>query len=192
MLYGYPEVDASVWKNYLEYTYKDKNDTYKIRFYLGKKNKVTAFFFIKNLENILDYPNKESNPGLTFQAPNGEKITTQKINGKKVNMVPKGTTIKFKKTNYSMFLYRYDVDGNATYTPYDTDQLFCGTETVEPGKSYDLETLINDYMGYEGNFYEPGDYLYYALWIEGEANWNPETEKTVYTAAPKLYYFKFK
>lgn len=61
----------------------------------SKKNKVVAIVYTKNLDQFYEYPNKEATaPKLTFQAPKGEKITTKKINGKKVYLLPRGTKIK--------------------------------------------------------------------------------------------------
>lgn len=185
----HPEVDVSIWKNYLEYTYKSGKDTYKIRFYLGKKNKVAAFVYIKNLKKIYNFPNKEINPGLTFLAPNGEKIATQKINGKTVYMVPRGT--KIEVTEYlDTFagIFRYDVYGNVINRPI-PDHL-----DVAPGQSYDLEEVINDNLSFWGmeeeymlDFDNLGEYLFFEIYVDGEQDWPSET----YTTAPKHYYFKF-
>lgn len=188
--YGYPEVDVSIWKNYLEYTYKSGKDTYKIRFYLGKKNKVAAIVYIKNLKKIYNYPNKEINPGLTFLAPNGEKIATQKINGKTVYMVPRGTKIEVTEYLYTFTgIYRHDVYGNIINRPGIQDHI-----EVAPGQSYDLETVINGNLSSWGmeeeymlDFDNLGEYLFFEIYVDGEQDWPSET----YTTAPKHYYFKF-
>lgn len=102
--YGQPAVDTSAWKNYLEYTYKQGKDNYKIRFYLNKKNKVTAIVYLKNLNKAYNYPNKEAKSGIYFKAPSGKKVTTKIIGGKKVYIIPKGTKVcqNKKKRNIIM------------------------------------------------------------------------------------------
>lgn len=94
--------DISQWKNYVEYTYKN-NGTYKIRFYLNKKDKVEAILFAKNLHKTKLLSGKKVKSGLTFKAPKGKKIKTKTIAGKKVYLLPKGTKvyINSKKCNLS-------------------------------------------------------------------------------------------
>lgn len=109
-------IDTSAWKNYLEYNYKQGKDKYKIRFYLDKKDTVTAITYIKNLNKWYNYPNKEIKSGLSFKAPSGKKVTTKTIGGKKVYIIPKGTKIYMnqKKANvsYSDFtISQYDTKG---------------------------------------------------------------------------------
>lgn len=198
--YGYFQIDISIWKNYLEYNYKKGNDNYKIRFYLDKKNKVTAFVYIKNLNKYPKYPNKEINPGLKFQPPKGKKVTTKTINGKKVFMIPRGSKVKFKKINTGMCLSMYDVYGNIKRQS-ETDYLQTGVDgdyAVRNGKNYDFETIINETITYEYsgekklNFDKLGKYLYFTLWFDGERSYNSKTGQFKYTTAPTVYYFKFK
>lgn len=207
--YEYPEIDVSVWKSYLEYTYKAGINTYKLRFYLGKNNKVTAMFYIKNLKMIYKYPNKEANPELTFQAPAGKSITTKKINGKTVYMVPRGTRIQVAKSmDTAAYIYRYDTYGNIsdeTIPDYLAECLAwdnmsgVGDTMVAPGKSYDLETVINAGLSLWGTYKENmldfdnlGKYLYFVLYVDGKGQWDLDADRMNYTRAPKIYYFKFK
>lgn len=201
MKYNQCGTDISIWKTYLDYNLKKGNDKYKIRFYLDKKNKVTAIVYIKNLNKFYNYPNKELNPGLTFQAPNGKKVTTKTINGKKVYMIPRGTKIKFKKgsmtktefNKVSYYISMYDVYGKQMGY-YDRDWFPDSTgHAVIQGKSYDFETILADDMYYsngkEMNIKKLGKYLYFTLhcndaWSDGQ---NIKRNK-----APKVYYFKFK
>lgn len=91
--YAWYTIDTSAWKNYLEYNYKQGKDNYKIRFYLDKKDTVTAITYIKNLNKFYNYPNKEAESGIYFKAPSGKKVTTKIIGGKKVYIIPKGTRV---------------------------------------------------------------------------------------------------
>ena len=110
--------DTTSWTDYLEYKYTEKKNTYLIRFYLNKDNKLTAAVYLKNLKNFYNFPNKELKSGLTFVAPQGKKITTKTIDGKKVYMVPEGSqyfrdqkksTKNWKDIDYRVYLL--DEDG---------------------------------------------------------------------------------
>lgn len=178
-------VDFSAWKSYLEYDYTKGKDKYKIRFYLNKKNKVTAVVYLKNLQNFYNYPNKEAKPGLTFQAPKGKKITTKTINGKKVYMVPRGTKIKAKNNNLIMYMYLFDVYGKRVGTVYTEDLGIVGS--IVKGKTDDLQKVIDKYMVGEKsriNTKKLGKYLYFALYLDDDDDSR--------SLAPAVYYFKFK
>lgn len=111
--YDVPEIDTSNWKNYLEYTYKKGKDKYKLRFYLDKKNKVTAFVYFKNLHKIDNYPNTEGKVNLSFKAPKGKKIKTKTIGGKKVYILPKGTQLCWnKKKGVTYIVEQYNKTGD--------------------------------------------------------------------------------
>ncbi len=189
------QIDVSIWKTYLEYNYKKGSDKYKIRFYLDQKNKVTALVYLKNLDQFQQYPSKEINPGLTFQAPKGKKVTTKTINGKKVYMVPRGTKIKFKKLNTAARLIMYDVDGDIKREG-EGDYLQTGAAAVRAGKSYDFETVVNETITNDNekklNFDKLGKYLYFTLRFDGEGSYNPKTQQHKYKTAPTVYYFRFK
>ena len=117
--YDVPEIDTSNWKNYLEYTYKKGKDNYKLRFYLDKKNKVTAFVYFKNLHKIDNYPNTEGKVNLSFKAPKGKKIKTKTIGGKKVYILPKGTQLCWnKKKGVTCSLAQYNKTGKKVATGY--------------------------------------------------------------------------
>lgn len=178
--------DISACNSYLEYNYKKGSDKYKIRFYLNKKNKVTGIIYLKNLQEFDNYPNKEMNPGLKFQAPKGKKVTTKTINGKKVYMIPRGTKIKLKSVSGQMTAVMYDVYGKGKgYT-----DLYASAEEIKKGESYDLEKLINNSDMTTINTKKLGKYLYIALCrdnCEYDDNGNIKRSK-----APAIYYFKFK
>lgn len=96
-------VNTSKWKNYVEYTYKKntKNDR-RLRFYLDKNNKVTAIVYICKYKNY-KLTNKTVNIGFSFKAPKGKKITTKTVGGKKVQVLPANTTIKYNKSKLPDF-----------------------------------------------------------------------------------------
>lgn len=176
--------NISACKSYLEYNYTKGKDKYKIRFYLDKKNKVTGIMYLKNLQNFYNYPNKEANPGLSFQAPKGKKVTTKTIDGKKVYMVPKGTKIKCKNGSLMMYMHMYDVYGKYKGIIYADDFGF-----IKKGKSYDLAKTINQYMvNKKGkgmiNTKKLGKYLYFAVYFDDFDD--------MQSVAPAVYYFKFK
>lgn len=177
--------DFSLWKNYLEYSYKEKGNSYKIRFYLNTKNKVSAITYIKNLNLFYNYPNKETDIGLVFKAPGGKAVSTEKINGKKVYMLPKGTKIRFNKPINTLWL------GLELYNPYGKCvAAIPGTgfgDQLKHGKDYDLEKQINKKLMSGKDFSKRvnarklGKYLYFNLRVM-RSN----------TTAPAYYYFKFK
>lgn len=133
--YDFPTIDTSNWKNYLEYTYKKGKDNYKLRFYLDKKNKVTAFAYFKNLHKTYNYPNKEAKSGIYFKAPSGKKVTTKIIGGKKVYIIPKGTKVcQNKKKRNIIFdgvgISQYSVKGKLIATS-DTEGIPNGEKIEE-------------------------------------------------------------
>ena len=180
--------NTSAWKNYLEYIYKKGSDKYKLRFYLDKKNKVTAIAYIRNLEKFYNYPNKELKAGLKFQAPKGKKVTTKTINGKKVYMVPKGTKIKYNEQG--RFYFSLDI-----YGVY--GQVIGGYDGDNFGGENDLETIaMGEYIYHNGkqvNMKKLGKHLYFVLKCIPVRPWNPETQQSGNPKkAPSIYYFKFK
>lgn len=170
--YNHPNVDVSTWKSYLEYTYKKSGDNYKIRFYLDKKNKVTAVIYLKNLEKFYKYPNEEFGSGLSFVPPKGEKVTVKTVNGKKVHMLPRGTKIYFENYRqiYETFLIQqWDKRGQELAKEYPVIQEgYCDEEIIK--------------MRYGINVSDPNKYLYFSISLNG----NPDKY------APKICYFKFK
>lgn len=194
--YNNPTADISVWKNYLEYNYKKGSDNYKLRFYLDKKNKVSAIAYVKNLDKYYNYPNKELNPGLTFQAPKGKKITTKTINHKKVYIVPKGTKISFKKGAVSKTVFNrmstkidmYDLYGTKTAWYKEMYIPDSSGNRIKQGKNYDLYTIMDGHMwtiaADDLNMEELGEYLYFAMTFD-------DSRGGVRSKAPSTYYFKF-
>ena len=111
--YGYPQVDVATWKTYYQYKYKNGKDQYVIRFFMNKKNKVMGIVLVKNPKKFLNYANKEVKSGIRFEAPKGKKIVTQKIYGKKVYILPKGTKIYAKEQDEVLQDIRiYDMEHN--------------------------------------------------------------------------------
>lgn len=195
--YNNPTADISVWKNYLEYNYKKGSDKYKLRFYLDKKNKVTAIVYVKNLEKYYNYPNKELNPGLTFQAP--KKITTKTINGKKVYIIPRGTKISFKKGAVSKSVFNrmsvsidmYDLYGTKTAWYKEMYIPDSSGNRIKQGKNYDLYTVMDGHMradGYDLDMGKLGSYLYFAMTFD-DSRWG--IGGPIRSKAPSIYYFKF-
>lgn len=194
--YGQPAVDTSAWKNYLEYTYKQGKDNYKIRFYLNKKNKVTAIVYIKNLNKFYNFPNKEVDAGLRFKAPSGKKITTKTIGGKKVYIIPKGTKIYYdkkyedQKKHCTFYCCQYDVYGEV--------KAMSGGEE-NPPSSGKIEDMIEDYCAIRDlkkggwkmnsknelqklNINKLGKYRYFMMEFY---SWSGEL-------APQIIYFRYK
>ena len=186
-------IDTSAWKSYLEYTYKEGDNEYKIRFYLNKKNKVTAVAYLKNLSEFYSYPDKEVNAGLTFKAPSGKKVTKKTIGGKKVYIVPKGTTVYCdeSKANISWLDYsveQYGVDGKKTAAS--------DLEGFSFGKEYKIEdVLANCYKwnqkkdtstGKKINIKKLGKYRYFTITV-------PDIDGTDgVDLAPQIIYIRLK
>ncbi len=202
--YNAPGIDTSAWKNYLEYTYKKGSDKYRLRFYLDKKNKVTAIVYILNFTKFYNYPNKELNMGLTFQAPKGKKVTTKTINGKKTYIIPQGTKIKFKKgamsksefSKVNYYISMYDVYGKVM-GGYDGDNLWQDGHFIQQGESFDIGALMDGRMYTSDGTYKkinmkkPGKYLYFSLACM-ETKMDSKLNQIVHNKAPAIYYFKFK
>lgn len=93
----YYEINTSKWKYYLEYTFKKgTKNSRTLRFYLNAKNKVVDVLYIHRIK-FFKINKKGIDIDLKFVAPKGEKITTKKIAGKKVQFLPYGTTMKYDK-----------------------------------------------------------------------------------------------
>ena len=106
---GYYNVDASNWKYFLEYTYKKgTKNSRTLRFYLNAKNKVVDVLYIHRI-NYFKLTKKSVDIDLKFVAPKGKKITTKKIGGKKVQILPVGTEMKYndKKVTKDNWGYNY-------------------------------------------------------------------------------------
>lgn len=96
-------VNTSAWKKYLEYSYKkNKKDDRRLRFYFDKNDKVTAIVYIYK-HSKFKLSGKTVDIGFSFQAPNGKKITTKTVDGKKVQVLPKNTKIKYNKSKVPEF-----------------------------------------------------------------------------------------
>lgn len=118
--------DDSKWKNYVEYVYKKngKNDR-RLRFYLDKNDKVAAIIYIDKYKNYKLSKRSVKDIGLTFQAPEGKKITTKTINGKRVQVLPARTKMVYEQSKLPEF-------GILAYVHmYDTKNRRCG-ENIMP------------------------------------------------------------
>ena len=105
----YYEKDTSKWKYFLEYTYKKgTKNSRTLRFYLNAKNKVVDVLYIHRIK-YFKLNTKSVNIDLKFEAPEGQKITTKKIGGKKVQILPEGTIMKYndKKVAKDSWGYNY-------------------------------------------------------------------------------------
>lgn len=198
--YDEPQLDISSWKNYLAYSYKSGKDTYKLIFCFNKKNKVAGIIYLKNAKNLRKYPNKEINVGLRFKAPEGKKVTTKKIGGKKVYLLPKGTTVYYdkkyadEKSLCDCFYTQYDIYGG-TKALSETDGLPSGklkdggikycylwdskkdTPKYKDKKNYELQYI---------NMNKLGKYRYFTLYIFQVCASEDGKEY-----APQIIYFKF-
>ena len=112
------EYDISLWKTYLEYSYKKGSNKYTLRFYLNSQNKVCTFMYIRNANKYKKDSRKVLQSGITFEAPGNKKIKTKKINGNKVYILPKRTKVTLdssksntKDSTLSYKLCRYNKKG---------------------------------------------------------------------------------
>lgn len=137
-------IDFSKWKSYVEYAYKKntKNDR-RLRFYLDKKDKVTAIVYIYKYKTYKLTKKKVKSIGLSFQAPKGKKITTKTINGKKVQILPAGTKLKYKQSKVPEF-------GILGYVNlYDSKNGLCGYTSIPINFTWsfmngqDIETFLD-------------------------------------------------
>lgn len=198
--YDAPQLDISSWKNYLTYSYKSGKNTYNLIFCFNKKNKVVGILYLKNEKQLKKYPNKEVNIGLKFKAPKGKKVTTKKIGGKKVYLLPKGTTVnydeKYKdKNGYCECTYtQYDIYGNVKAWTDGAYGLPSGK--LEDGSLkycylWDYEKQVPIYKDKEANelqfinMNKLGKYRYFTLYIYQFDSGNKEE------LAPQIIYFKY-
>lgn len=88
-------LDTTNWAYYYDYTYKKGNNNSRtLRFYLNKKNKVVDVVYIHRIKRF-KINDKNVDIDFKFRAPKGKQITTKNISGKKVQILPKGTTIGY-------------------------------------------------------------------------------------------------
>lgn len=198
--YYCPAIDTSAWKNYLEYTYKEGKDDYRIRFYLDKKNKVTSIVYFKNLKEIYrvyNYPNKEAKTNLSFKAPKGKKIKTETIGGKKVYIIPKGTKLCWNKKNDGVYcdIIQYSTTGGKIAqgsTGFGKGSLHRGTERkmddVLKGM-YRVSTKTGFAITYKNGawkYLNPdklGTYRFFVMICRNTGEYNKK--------APSLIYFRY-
>lgn len=174
-------VDTSTWDSYMEYTYKKDKDSYRLRFYLDKKNKVMAFACLKNLQSMYSYPNKKCEAAVTFLASTGDQAETKAINGKNVYILPDEAKILYKESSLPeeketvvTWVQQWGKDGVLI-----SEKSFI---VLEPGE-YDAKKLIEDTYGIDTE--KQDDYLYFTMQV-CSAN---EDVSSKY--GPKYYYFRF-
>ena len=185
----------STWKNYVEYSYKKntKNDR-RFRFYLDKNDKVAAIVYIYKCKNF-KLSNKKVNIGFSFQAPSGKKITTKTIAGKKVQVLPANTKIKFKKSKVPEYgiladIYQYDKKGRicgVTMIPLEFSwKCTNGTKIGEllASEVYKVDPNTHAYKG-SLNLKKLGSYNYFEFRIY-DVDYKGGYDQ------PAVYYFKMK
>lgn len=181
--YNMAVVDTSEWDSYLEYTYKQGKNKYQIRFYMNKKNRLVAVAYIKNLKKFYNEPNKQAKSGLSFVAPEGKTITTKTIGGKKVYILPKGTTFAFdeSKINYEYYdgsVEQYDVYGQMrAYTGLNGP--FVEDETID-------DWIVQCYVEKTGKplkMNKLGKYRYFTMCFHAY-------DKNDKKLAPEIFYFR--
>lgn len=173
--------DTSAWDSYLEYSYKKGKDSYKLRFYLDRKDKVMAFVYLKNIQLMYNYPNKKCKAGITFLTSAGDKTETQTITGKNVYILPDEAKILYKESSLPeeketvvTWVQQWGKDGVLI-----SEKSFI---VLEPGE-YDAKKLIEDTYGIDTE--KQDDYLYFTMQV-CSAN---EDVSSKY--GPKYYYFRF-
>ncbi len=186
--------DTAKWSTYLEYIYKENTEEdRRLRFYFNRKEKVAACVYIYGYKNFY-LTKKKANIGISFRAPKGQKITTKKIAGKKVKVLPASSKITYKKSKLPEFgilgqIYMYDDKGK-----------ICGGSLIPinfhwVGKSIKtVEDLLDDMCkikpgtwNYQGklNLKKPGKYNYFELTVY-------DLDETDGYDIPTRYYFRLK
>lgn len=185
----------SAWKNYVEYSYKkNTKDDRRLRFYLDKNDKVTEIVYIYRYK-YFKLSNKKVNIGFSFQAPSGQKITTKTIAGKKVQILPANTKIKFKKSKVPEFgilgsIFQYDKKGRVcgeTMTSLNFGwQCTSGTKIGEilTNEMYKVNPNTHAYKG-RLNVNKLGSYNYFEFKIY-DVDYKGGYDR------PTVYYFKMK
>ena len=108
-----PAYHLHTWKYYLEYRYTTEfKDKICLRFYFNNKDRVCAIGAQPvKLDRL--YSKVFFKSGIEIKVPEGKKLTTKKIDGKKVYMIPADSTIIFHKENSNV--------RNIQAAPYDDD-----------------------------------------------------------------------
>lgn len=169
-------------KTYMDYSYKDaKSNTFTLRFYFDKKDKVKRIMFIKNIK-IQKFNSKKVNPKLKFKAPKGQEITKKKMNGRTVYIIPENTKLSIvnKNSKYVKF-FRIKKSGERTYIPWEGDSW--GTYKIKTG--YKPIKYFKEREGAYEYMKKMKSNEYYELCF---CDYN----KKGGFDAPRSYYFKFK
>lgn len=184
--YGHLTVDTSTWNCYLEYTYKKDKDRYKLRFYLDEKNKVMAFAYLKNLQLMYNYPNKQNGAKVTFLTSAGDKIEATVINGKSVYILPDGAKLLYKESNRPeekgaivTEVQQWGRDGNLLAESKIGPENFSQFQ-LKQGE-YDAKKILKSTHGIDPERYN--DYLYFTMLL-----YSPNEDLSL---SPKYYFFKF-
>lgn len=171
------EYDISLWKTYLEYTYKKSSNKYTLRFYLNSQNKVCTIMYIRNVNKYKKDSRKILKSGITFRAPKGKKITTKKMNGNKVYILPKGTKVilddsksNTKDSTLSYKLCRYNTKG--IYNGF-------GLGDLSYSETYLLNDMISSCTTTDGKYksLKPnklGKYSYFIMRIWDSNSYRPQ------------------
>lgn len=180
--YGYTDLSTSKWKYYADYKYKSSwGSDQRLRFYMDKNNKVVCIAYIEDIK-FFKLSSKKMYVGFKFKAPKGKKITTKKIKGKTVQILPKNSTISVnkKKTGdfgtmaviyqidskgktYSMTSYPLNLSGD--YTQYKTGTKVStlmkdGMFSPKLKKSYSYYKLVIYDIDASGGFKIPTTYYF--------------------------------
>ena len=186
-----PQVNLSIWHSYCEYETTISGNRYTIRFLFNQKGRVNGVLYMKNLNLVYNYSNKQYNSKISFKTPNGEKVKKIKIGGKQVYVVPKGTKVAFKafknRQNYlhGMGMYLYDRYGDL----YATSPIVNAMSDDNSYQTLTLDQWVNIDM-YKLNSKRPlqgkyGKYSYFVLCLYADTNPAPKL-------APDMIYFRFK
>lgn len=198
--YGaYWGIDTTGWKTYLDYTYTEsKTLEHRLRFCFDKNNKVIKILYIQNYKKIKLSKNKVTDVKLNFESPSGSKITTKKINGKKVYILPKDATITYTGTDKALpgYIYLYNTKGklagystmNIVFADYGMDSGTSVTQALSDTcfkYATDLNKLKNYvYFSKSTDVTKLGKYNYFQICII-------DNDYVGGYDIPRNYYFKF-
>lgn len=179
------------WKYYVEYTYKkNTKEDRRFRFYLDKNDKVVTILYIYGIK-ALKLTNKTVNIGFSFQAPAGKKITTKTVAGKRVQVIPPKTKLKFKNSKLNGILMEISM--------YDKRGRCANTYSINPANyksGVEIERIFENTLTrwhpvtgkYEGvvDLNNLGNYYYFVITVYDVSHEGGGHDK------PAHYYFRLK
>lgn len=130
--YNIPCLDTTKYKTCMQYSC----GKYMLRFYFNSKKNLVCTCLIKDPKKYV--VNKPIDLGITFKAPSGTKVTTQKMCGKTVYILPKGTVIS--GNIYEWAMQQYGKDGLQT-----------AASQLEDGNKFKIENAISKCQKYYKN-----------------------------------------